>query len=239
MAPDRPLFTDYTIEDNKIKLHWRPSPRGTQPQYYEIFASNESGFSPESEPHLVLGLSPLPRQENFLERKYININDVKGELVKIPGNLILKTQDTSAIVVDEKLSFSAGFNRCYYRLQAVDEYGARSGCTAQIELPRPFIYTRPPTTIKLAQPFTYQVMALYSLGPVLAGKTGYTYSLQKVEQIKFSLEGAPEGLKLNPYTGLLSGIMTSLPDDGETSFRIIATINGRSTKQEVKLKVIP
>lgn len=238
-GPARPTDIQYTIEDNKIKLHWRPSPKGTPPRYYEIFASNESGFSPDSEPHFVLGLSPLPQQEIFLEREYINIYDVHGELVKIPGNLILKTQETSALVVADELPFSGGFNRCYYRLQAVDEYGARSGCTPQIELPRPFIYSRPPASIKIAQPFTYQVRSLYSLGPVIADKPEYTYSLRRLERVNFSLEGAPEGLKIDPQTGLISGTINSLPEDGELTFRIIATINEKTAKQEVKLKAIP
>lgn len=237
-GPGRPIALGYSIEANRIKLHWQPSPFGTRPAYYEIYGSNESGFTPDPDPHLVFGFSPLPPQEPFIEKQKIDITDVHGELVKVPGNLVAITQSTEFYVVGPELPFKGGFNRCYYRIQAVDEMGSKSGCTAQIELPHPFIYSQPPTEIRINEPFYYQVQSLYSLGPVLAGRPQYTLKLRRAEHLKFYLKNAPPGITIDESSGIISGKIDekAIPKEN-IEFSVVVEADKKTAEQKIYLKI--
>jgi hypothetical protein len=114
-------------------------------------------------------------------------------------------------------------NRAYYRVVAVDEHGNRSGPSDLAEAPRPFLYSRPVTTAKVGTRYRCSLSTLRSLGDlrtrVIDGKE--TMSFWEVEAPRFDLRQAPPWLKLDPVTGLLSGI----PDrPGEFPVVVTATL---------------
>ncbi|MCD6385478.1 hypothetical protein J7M23_06830, partial [Candidatus Sumerlaeota bacterium] len=236
-GPGRPVALGFSVEGDRIKLHWQPSPSGTRPAYYEIYGSNESGFTPDPEPHLVFGLSPLPDWEPVVEKQKVDIADVHGELVKVPGNLVATTQETEFYVVGAELPFAGGFNRCYYRIQAVDNNGAKSGCTGQIELPHPFIYSQPPATISTNEPFYYQVRSLYSLGAVIAGRPQYTLKLRHADRLRFSIKNPPPGIAIDERTGVITGKIEQTPSKKNIEFSVIVKSGTKTAEQKIRLRV--
>jgi len=239
-GPGRPEQIGYEIEGNEIILHWESSSSEnvTAAHYYEIYGSNEDGFSPDPEPHEVLGLWPLPEEENILSREELHEKDVHGQLVSIPRNLVTTTDQTKIKVVGADLVCDDGFNKCFYRIQAVDENGSKSGYSRQLELPHPFIYSTPPQTLRLHKPFNFRVSSLYSLGRVLGGKPEYTLSLRERDNLSFSILNAPTGIKISSKTGIISGKISEMPHDGTIEFTLMAKSGTTTARQEVKLKVL-
>jgi len=91
---------------------------------------------------------------------------------------------------------------------AVDDHGKRSGPSDYATAPRPVIYSRPVAVAKVGAEYRYQVCATRSLGDLssrMQGKnqvSGYFH----IEKPAFALQQRPAWLKIDPDTGLLSGI---------------------------------
>ena len=120
----RDLALHTSREAQSIRLNWRPATEGSRPAHYEIYGSDERGFTAEADSHEV-HIGP------------------GGQSHIVPGNLLATTRDTSLQVVGADLSPERG-NRGFYRVIAVDTDGIRSGASDYAEAPRPFIYSKPP-----------------------------------------------------------------------------------------------
>jgi len=114
-------------------------------------------------------------------------------------------------------------NKTYYRVVAVDEFGKRSGPSDYATAPRPVIFSKPPQVAKVGAEYRYEVRANRSLGDLTARMSsgdmisGYF----DIEKPQLKLREGPAWLKLDPATGMLSGI----PDaPGKFPVTIEATI---------------
>jgi len=87
--------------------------------------------------------------------------------------------------------------------------------------PRPFIYSEPVVTAEVGAEYRYQVSTIRSLGHLTA-RAPLAMSFWDIEEPVFSLEQAPDWLKIDASTGLLSG----KPDTvGEVKVVVTVTID--------------
>jgi len=176
-----------------ILLSWRPSTDGTRPDHYEIYGSNERGFTAEDDSHEV------------------HIGS-EGQSHIVPGNLLATTQDTSLQVVGASLPAERG-NRGFYRVIAVDADGLRSGASDYAEAPRPFIYSAPPQEIDAGVRQVYDVGVTRSIGDLRSvtdpstqedpARVGgrYQASFRDGDELLFLLDEAPAFVTLDRQTG--------------------------------------
>ncbi len=168
-------------------LHWKPNPRGgTRPVRYEVYGSDEKGFSIHKGEHSVPG---------------------RG---KAPPNFLGATSDTSMVVISPTADAAAA-NRVFYRVVAIDEDGTESGCSDYAQLPHPYIYTSAVLDAKVGRPYKYEARSLRSLGdyqgkPDPTSKVrSYAYKFWDVEKNTFKLIDGPKWLSLDKKSGVLSG----------------------------------
>jgi len=185
-GPRVPTNLRFEQQEQTISLHWEPNPRGEQPVRYEVYGSDEKGFSIHKQQHNVPG---------------------RGT---VPGNFLGQTADTSMLVVSPDATATAA-NRVFYRVVAIDAHGTQSGCSDYAELPHPFIYSKPTATAKVGQMYTYHVRSLNSLGdyqgkqdPSVKSKR-YAYRFWDGEENTFKLIQGPPWLTIDAKTGILSG----------------------------------
>jgi len=78
-------------------------------------------------------------------------------------NLLCTTSETKLLVVSPDAT-KLNMNCSFYRVVAVDENGVASGPSELLELPHPFIYSKPITTTEVNKPYRYQVKTLKCIG---------------------------------------------------------------------------
>ncbi len=220
-GPCVPVGLGYEQHGRTLVLHWQPNPKGQRPVRYEVYGSDEKGFSVHKQRHTVPG---------------------RGE---VPGNFFAETTETSLVVVSDRLN-AENANRVYYRVVAVDAHGTRSGCSDFVELPHPFLYSQPVTQARVGQPYRYQLESLRSLGdyqcrpdPQAKPKRQYAYRYWDVERNEFRLVEGPNWLKLDRQTGLLSG--TPRPEHAGRWLVVVEVRNqfGRRDRQRFVVEVAP
>ena len=216
-APGVPLDVDLEVdwEQRALVLHWHPNPRGTPAVRYEIHGSDERGFSASREP-------------------YTAFAGDSGE-TNFAANFIAATEATSHI-------FSAGENRCFYRVVAVDENGQRSAPSDFAAAPRPFIYSRPPEQINANQVSTYQVETLRCIGDLRAVSKGpqrYFSAFRDADQLDFILDEGPDFLELDAASGLLTAQPSSQHASTHTVTIRVHNGQGSVDVQGFDLEVLP
>jgi len=217
-GPRVPVDVRAEVKGNTVTLHWRPNPRGEQPVKYEVYGSDEKGFSISKGEHNVRG---------------------RG---KVPGNFLAETNETSMVVVAPKAS-KANLNRAFYRVVAIGANGTSSGCSDYAELPHPFIYSEPVTRAEAGEAYRYEVKSLRSLGdyqgkrdPTVKRKR-YAYKFWDIEENAFKLAEGPKWLKCDGKTGVLSGT-PAVGDAGtvQVKVEVVNQFGGRA-EQEFELVV--
>jgi hypothetical protein len=188
-GPCVPRNVKLVDNDGKYVLSWAPNPRGQRPVAYEVYGSNIKGFSVSKEPYEIETLGTVPA--NYLGRTASTQMVVAGF--------------RTAEIVPAGVWKPDNLNRCYYRVVAIDERGTRSGCSAYVELPHPFIWTASPTTVRAGREYRYQPRLFHSLGDMQYRYVSPNCKFWEREQLRFSLLKAPEWLKIDTETGLLSG----------------------------------
>jgi len=183
-GPRVPLQLRTETVPEGIRLRWEPNPRGTRPVAYEVYGSDEQGFSVHKTEH-----------EAY----------TRG---KVPGNFLARTEQTSMLVVSPQPSHP-NMNRCFYRVVAMDDHGAESICSDFVEMPHPHFWSTPPNTARTGQPFSYQPQLIASLGDVQHRYEAPHDQLWDAEKLLFALAEAPSWLSLNPQTGRLTGTPTA------------------------------
>ncbi|MFO7975126.1 MAG: hypothetical protein R6V12_10880 [Candidatus Hydrogenedentota bacterium] len=177
MAPRNPRFV---FDGSTVALVWEPNPNGEHPVKYEVYGSDERGFTAQAEPHEVLG---------------------RGT---VPGNLAGVTTENRMIVVSPDVD-GPGMNRAYYRVAAVDAQRVASCASDLVELPRPFVYSRPVTEAKVGTPYRYEINSLRSLGDLQSRYTDPQKAFRETEAYTFTLEKGPPWLECDASTGVLHG----------------------------------
>lgn len=179
-GPRVPLNVRKESRTDGIVLRWEPNSRGARPEAYDVYGSDEKGFS---------------------IHKTAYDSYTRGS---VPANFLGRTSDTSLLVVSPTPSH-ANMNRCYYRVVAVDAHGTESICSDFVEMPHPHIWSRPPSRAKVGAAFSYQPGVISSLGDVQHHYEAPENKLWDIEQLNFTLRQAPAWLKLDAKTGLLTG----------------------------------
>lgn len=189
-------------------LRWRPNPVGRRPVSFRIYGSDEKGFTISDKPYEV------------------NVGDQENKLpTPFPANFMTETPQTELTVVGAGLGLPNA-NKAFYRVVAVDARGKRSWSSDYAAAPRPFIYSEPVATAEVGAEYRYQVSAIRSLGDLNA-RAPLAMNFWNIEEPMFSLEQAPEWLKIDAATGLLTG----MPDSaGEAKVVVAATID-RAVRQ--------
>jgi hypothetical protein len=188
-GPGVPLDPQLEIDwaERRIALNWRPNPQGSPVDYYEVYGSDERGFTASHEPYAV-----------FTGR------DQEEEI--FPANLLATANETRLIVVAPDIPENRG-NRAFYRIVAVDAQGRRSGPSDFVEAPRPFIHTLPPQNAVAGQTCTYLIKALRSTGDLRCISDGphrYFSAFRDGDEPRFLLDEAPSFIHLDANTGLLT-----------------------------------
>ena len=209
-GPAYPL--DVTVHYDQSRklgvLRWKPNPLGRRPVKYRVYGSDEKGFT-------------------VADERYQSVVGVtKEEMASwnpwFPANFIAETPDTEMAVLGPDVELPTA-NKTYYRVVAVDEFGKRSGPSDYATAPRPVIFSKPPRVAKVGVEYRYEVRANRCLGDLTARmKNGDMISgYFDIEKPQFKLQEGPAWLKLDPATGMLSGI----PDaPGKFPVTVAATI---------------
>jgi hypothetical protein len=188
-APGIPLEVDTQVdwEQRAVTLTWSTNPEGEAVDHYEIYGSDERGFSASAEPYeVVTGKGKEP--------------DI------FPSNLIGKTANTSALVAGAGSEVDPP-DKAFFRVIAVDANGARSGSSDFAETPRPFITTRPDSAAIAGDTYRYQMNAIRSIGELQSESNGqkrYISAFRDADTLRFLLDEAPAWIRLDDQTGLLT-----------------------------------
>lgn len=179
-GPRIPVGVSSKMEVGGITISWEPNPRGSSPVRFEIYGSNEKGFTPSKSPYELRGLGR--QQANFLK-------STTGHFLKV-------VSDTPN---DPEWNFS------FYRIVAVDENGVESGPSNLLELPHPYIYTKPVTTALVGQPYHYQARTLVSLGDLQQRYAEPYFAYWEREGYDFSLVEGPSWMSMDSASGEMTG----------------------------------
>ena len=204
-GPCVPVGAKYEIRDREIDISWEPNPHGAQPARYEVYGSNERGFTPSRRTHDVFGLGPRE------------------------ANLLASTRDTQMTVVSPDHN-KPNTNCSFYRVVAIDANGVASGPSSIIELPHPFIYSAPIQAATAAAPYHYQAKSLTCLGDLQYRYTKPGYDYWEVEGHEYELIAGPAWLEMNAKTGQLTGI----PTEHDVGAHKITIVCRRTYPQEIK-----
>jgi len=186
-------------------LTWRPNPQGEPPVAYQVYGSDEKGFTASDVEYLVNRGKGFVRTMEEYEGKPSNAPDVG--MVKTPANLIARVTETSLRVVGPELGLP-NTNTAYYRVAAVDAAGHRSGPSDYVEVPRPFVVTQPERTAKAGQPYRHELRVIRSLGDLRcrrSDRSSYNAAFWDREEHTFEAVSLPEGLTLDATTGVIAG----------------------------------
>jgi len=212
-GPRVPVNVRFEQQEQTITLHWEPNPRGEQPVRYDVYGSDEKGFSIHKQQHNVPG---------------------RGA---VPGNFLGQTTGTFMVVVSPEATEAAA-NKVFYRVVAIDAHGTQSGCSDYAELPHPFICSKPTANAKVGQAYAYQVKCLSSLGDYqckqdpAANHKKYAYRFWDTDENTFKLIQGPRWLAIDAKTGVLSG-EPDAGDVGSVTVKVEATTQygGRAEQQ--------
>ena len=180
-------------------------PRGPQPVRYEVYGSNERGFTPSKLPQEVQGLGTQP------------------------ANLLGMTTQTRMTVVSSN-STKPGMNCSFYRVVAVDANDVASGPSAQAELPHPHIYSQPVETAAVGSPYRYELKSLTSQGDLQYRYAEPGCAFWETEGHEFQLVEGPAWLKLAAESGILSGT----PSEKDAGLHRVTIVCRRTYPRELK-----
>jgi hypothetical protein len=222
-TPQAPVVLNVEVhpnwEDRTLTLNWKTNPQGNVPDHYEIYGSNERGFTVSRDPYeVVVG---------------------NKETKTFPANLIATTAKTTIHVAGSKIENG---NHAFYRVIAVDQQGVRSGPSNMAEAPRPMIVSQPPAQATAGQTYTYQIQTVASIGDLRCESKGprrYFSAFRDGDQLRYLLDEGPDFIALDEKTGLLTA--NPKKQDISTHTVTIRVQNGQGgvDMQGFDLNVIP
>ena len=183
---------------DQYELVWDTNPNGRPAVQYEVYASNEKGFSISDAPYEVTA-GNQPSQGLFAGKNRVTF----------PANHLTSVKSPSLVLLPQ---------HAFYRVVAVDENGVRSGPSDYAAAPRPFIYTNPPSEAKAHKELTYEAKSVVSIGDLTYRAFGvnpdsYQLAYWDADEPVFTLLeeeprcGHPDAIwaSIDPKTGVLSG----------------------------------
>lgn len=205
-APGVPLEVKLTDDqEGGAVLSWSPNPQGERPVGYKVFGSDEKGFSASEIPYrLFRGKGFCQTMEEY-ENKPADSPD--AGMVEVPGNYVTQLTGTSLRVVGWDLDLP-NTNKAFYRVVAVDASGNESGPSDYAEVSRLFVVVSPVQHAKVGQTYEYQPIVIRSLGDLRcrrSERSSYNAAFWDREEFAFEPIEMPEGLTLDPETGMVSG----------------------------------
>ena len=183
-GPRVPVNVRIEKRDDGIELRWEPNPRGTRPVAYDVYGSDEKGFSVHKEAY-----------DSY----------TRGT---VSANFLGRTSETAMLVVSPAPAHP-NMNRCHYRVVAVDANGTEGICSSFVEMPHPHVWSKPPAQAEVGSPFSYQPGVISSLGDVQHRYEPPENQLWDIEKLTFALRKGPAWLKVNGRTGQMSGTPAS------------------------------
>jgi hypothetical protein len=204
-GPRIPVNLTSTIQDQNITISWQPNPRGERPVRYEVYGSNERGFTPSKKEYDVVGLGMQP------------------------GNLLCKTTKTKLLVVSPDAK-KPTMNCSFYRVVAVDQNGVASGPSELLELPHPFIYSKPVNMAKVNKSYRYQAKTLSCIGDLQFRYAKPNKKFWEKEGYEFELTEKPAWLSVDKNTGLITGI----PSKSDKGIHRVTVVCHRTFPHELK-----
>jgi len=204
-GPRIPTDLEHSIKGNRINISWKPNRRGTRPVKYEVYGSNERGFTPSKDSYEVMGLNTQP------------------------GNLLRTTTETELQVVSPDPA-GLGMNCSFYRVVAVDSDGVASGPSELLELPHPFIYSKPATAAKVGEPYRYKAKTLSCIGDLQYRYAQPNVAFWESEGYEFELTERPAWLSVDRNSGALTGT----PDPGDQGTSRVTVVCHRRFPRELK-----
>jgi hypothetical protein len=223
-----PKNLSHRMENDTIVISWQPNPRGTRPVRYDVYGSDERGFSVNRERHEV---------------------PVLGE---VPGNFLASTPTTEFVVVSPDAGHP-NMNKSYYRVVAVDDAGVESCPSEYVELPRPHVYSRPVLQATVGKPYAYQVETLRTIGDLQHRYVDPTKGYWEKEAYRFTLQEGPAWLALDKTNGMLTGtphaddvgrvpveilITTEYPDEVGPASKTGKSFQKRRTRPELRRECV-
>ncbi len=161
-------------------LRWGANSRGSRPVAYDVYGSDEKGFSVHKDAYA---------------------SYCRGT---VPGNLLGRTSGTEMLVVSSGPSHE-NMNKCFYRVVAVDANGTESICSDFAEMPHPYFWSRPPEVATVGSAFAYQPGVIRSLGDAQHRDEPKGNGFWETEELTFGLREAPGWLKVDAATGKVTG----------------------------------
>lgn len=204
-GPRVPVAVKHELHGQEITISWKPDPRGPQPVRYEVYGSNQRGFTPSKLPQNVQGLGTQA------------------------ANLLGVTTKTKMTVVSSR-STKRGMDCSFYRVVAVDANDVAGGPSALIELPHPYIYSRPVQTATAGNPYRYELMSLTCQGDLQYRYAKPGYAFWETEGREFQLAEGPAWLELAEQTGTLSGT----PTEKDAGVHRVTIVCRRTYPRELK-----
>jgi len=195
-------------DEGGLTLSWRANPQGRPPVGFKVYGSDEQGFTvSDTEYEVFRGRGFVGSFEEY-DAKPTDAPD--AGLVKTPGNLLARTSESQLRVVAPDLA-APNANRAFYRVVALDSAGNESGPSDCVEVPRPFVFTRPPPAL-VGAAYQYQPRVIRSIGDLRCRankKSSYNAAFWDREELTFEAVQLPEVLSLDPKTGLIQGTFTA------------------------------
>jgi len=222
-TPHPPVSLSAEIDQaaGRIVLHWQPAKSGTRPVAYKVYGSDEKGFS----------VSDVPYPVN------VGNQGKKNTLTSpFPANFMCQTKQTACPVVGADLN-NANANKAFYRVVAVAADGTESGPSDYLELPRPFVYTRP-AAARVGREWRYEARTLTSLGDLrsrtINPRSLYNATYWDIEHPAWKLVAGPPWLTMDQESGVLSGTPQTA---GEFPVSIAVRIGKKTASQHFTLRV--
>lgn len=194
-GPGVPFDVRLASEGDGYVLHWRANPAGRVPVAYQVYASDERGFSAGATAYRTQRGKGFVRSMEDYETKPAGTPDAGS--VEVPANLVARVTAAKLRVV----------GKAYYRVVAVDAEGNPSGPSDLAEVPRPHVIDRPPPG-RVGQPYRWQPQVIRALGDLRcrpSRKSSYNAAFWDREELRFEAIRLPEGMSLDGTTGLVSG----------------------------------
>ncbi len=200
-------------------LRWQLNPKGRPPVRYEVYGSDERGFSPSRQPYDVVMDGAKPQRRD--------------------ANLIAEVETTRLPVVGAALK-DARLNKVYYRVVAVDAQGVRSGPSPLAESPHPMFVSTPPGEAHPGRVYEYRPRVTRSIGHLVgytANNTPYNYAFRWGDALTFTMPEGPSWLMVDDKTGRLHG---TPPASAKGPVRVtlrVTSILGGEDRQSFQLRI--
>lgn len=196
-GPRVAIYLRHHIQPNgEITISWLPNPRGSAVHHYDVYGSDERGFSVSKTRYDVKGIG---RQE---------------------ANVLRQTNSTEMLVVSPTAD-NPNMNRCYYRVVAVDQHGVESGSSDYVELPHPYVYSPREANALVGKDFRLQLKTLRSIGDLQHRYADQSQQYWEREEYEFELVQGPDWLQLDSRRGILTGTPQA-GDAGTFDIEIVA-----------------